>query len=62
MMGCGCGKNIEKDAKRERVLELARQYQRTHGGVVVFYRCNDYDFTTLENFDEDGKTDIEYIL
>jgi hypothetical protein len=61
-MGCGCGKNKEKDAKRERVLELAKQYQREHGGIVVFYRCADYDFTTLENFYENGKTEIEYIM
>ena len=61
-MSCGCGKSREKDAKRERVYELAKQYQRKHGGVVVFYRCADYDFTTLENFDEHGKTEIEYIL
>jgi hypothetical protein len=61
-MGCGCGKNIEKDAKRYRALELAKQYQQKCGGIVVFYKCSDYDFTTLENFNENGKTEIEYIL
>jgi hypothetical protein len=44
------------------VLALAKQYQRQHGGVVVFYRCHDYDFTEYENFTENGKTDIEYLM
>jgi hypothetical protein len=61
-MGCGCGKNKEADAARARVLELARQYRRKHGGIVVFYKCNDYDFTEYENFVADGKTEIEYII
>jgi hypothetical protein len=61
-MSCGCGKNREKDAKRDRVLELARQYQKKNGGIVVFYRCSDYDFTTLENFNANEKKEIEYIL
>jgi hypothetical protein len=61
-MGCGCGKNKEQNAKKERVRELAVKYQQQHGGVVVFYLCNDYDFTELENFNDDGKTEIEYII
>jgi hypothetical protein len=61
-MGCGCGKNKEKDARRERVRELARKYQQKHGGVVVFYKCADYDFTELKNFDASGKTEVEYIM
>jgi hypothetical protein len=62
MKDCGCGKNRERDARRERVRELAVKYRQEHGGIVVFYRCNDYDFTELENFKADGKTEIEYIL
>jgi hypothetical protein len=61
-MGCGCGKNTVRNAKREQVRELAKKYQQEHGGIVVFYRCSDYDFTELENFNGDGKTEIEYFL
>ena len=61
-MGCGCGKNREKNAKKEQVRRLAVEYQKKHGGVIVFYLCNDYDFTELENFNENGKREIEYIL
>jgi hypothetical protein len=38
------------------------EHQRKHGGIVVFYKCNDYDFTEYENFIADGKTEIEYII
>lgn len=61
-MGCDCGKIKEKNINRERVLELARKYQKEHGGVIVFFRCSDYDFTEIENFNEENKTEIEYIL
>ncbi|MDR2066208.1 MAG: transposase, partial [Prevotellaceae bacterium] len=41
--------------------ELAVKYQKKHGGVIVFYLCNDYDFTEYENFINDGKKrEIEY--
>ncbi|MDR2127301.1 MAG: hypothetical protein LBP63_10810 [Prevotellaceae bacterium] len=62
-MDCGCkGKNREKNAKRARIRELAVKYQKEHGGIVVFYLCNDYDFTEYENFINDGnKREIEYI-
>jgi hypothetical protein len=63
-MGCGCkGKNKEKNAKKQRIYELAKNYQKKHGGVIVFYLCSDYDFTELENFTNDGKKrEIEYIM
>ncbi|MDR1347350.1 MAG: hypothetical protein LBJ63_02820 [Prevotellaceae bacterium] len=63
-MGCGCkGKNKEKNAKKDMVRKLAGEYQKKHGGVIVFYLCSDYDFTELENFINDGKKrEIEYIL
>jgi hypothetical protein len=63
-MSCGCkGKNKEKNAKKQRVYELAKNYQKKYGGIVVFYLCGDYDFTELENFINDGKKrEIEYII
>jgi hypothetical protein len=62
-MACNCkGKNKEKNVNRERIRELAVKYQQQHGGIIVFYLCSDYDFTELENFNENGKTEIEYIL
>jgi hypothetical protein len=61
-MGCGCGRNKLRDGKREQVRALAKRYQEEHGGVVVFYRCSDYDFTELENFNKNGKTEIEYLI
>jgi hypothetical protein len=63
-MSCGCkGKNSEQNAKKEQVRRLAVEYQKKHGGVIVFYLCSDYDFTELENFTDDGKKrEIEYIL
>jgi len=61
-MSCGCG-NVGKDKlKRETMRKLAIEYAKEMGGVVVFYRCADYDFTTLENFNPNGKTEIEYFM
>jgi hypothetical protein len=61
-MSCDCGKIKENNTKRETVFELARKYQKEHGGIVVFFKCSDYDFTEYENFNENGKTEIQYIL
>jgi hypothetical protein len=61
-MGCDCGKIKKENVKKQQVLELAKKYQKEHGGVIVFYLCSDYDFTELENFNEENKTEIEYII
>jgi hypothetical protein len=61
-MSCDCGKRKQKNLQREKVYELAVKYQKEHGGIIVFFKCSDYDFTELENFNENGKTEIQYIL
>ncbi len=63
-MSCGCGrlKGRAKDMKKEQVLALARREHRGTGRVIVFFRCTDYDFTTLDKFEPNGKRVIEYIL
>ncbi|MDR0755226.1 MAG: hypothetical protein LBF04_07545 [Prevotellaceae bacterium] len=50
-------------SKKQRVYALAVKYRKKHGGIVVIYLCNDYDFTEYENFTDDGKKrEIEYII
>jgi hypothetical protein len=62
-MSCNCGKIKEKNAKREKIRELAVKYQQANGGIIVFFLCKDYDFTEIENFKYNGKQrEIEYIL
>jgi hypothetical protein len=63
-MSCGCGKLKEKakDLKKEQVLAIAKKEQQAIGRIIVFFRCTDYDFTTLDQFSKDGKTAIEYFL
>jgi hypothetical protein len=63
-MSCGCGriKEYDRNLKKEQVLELAKKEQQATGRVIVFYRCADWNFTTLKNFVPDGKKEIEYFL
>ena len=63
-MGCGCGKTAKKAdaARREAVRALALAHARQTGEVVAFFRCADYDFTTVQGFEPDGKTEVEYII
>jgi hypothetical protein len=49
-------------AKREAVRKLAFAQAKEAGGVVVFYRCSDWDFAPLESFNPEGKAEVEYIL
>ena len=63
-MPCNCkGKSPLEIADKKTVRELARRYQKKHGGIIVFYHCTKYDFTEYENFiDDENKTEIEYII
>jgi hypothetical protein len=63
-MSCGCGKKAapESERRRQAVRRLAVAHAQKTGGVVVFYRCSDYDFTEIENFDKEGKRDVEYLI
>jgi hypothetical protein len=60
-MGCGCtGKKQGK--RRDAARRLAFEYARRVAGVVVFYRCADYDFAEIENFDANEKAEVEYLI
>jgi hypothetical protein len=59
-MGCGCVK--ESKARRAAIRKLAVAHAQGTGGVVVFYRCTDYDFAPLEAFTPAGKAEVEYII
>lgn len=61
-MSCECGKVEEKGLEKQKALELAKKFQKENGGVMVFFKCSDYDFTTLNEFNPNGKTEIEYIM
>lgn len=63
-MSCGCGKikGPAKNNSKEMVLALAKRYQQNHGGIIVFFKCDNYNFTELKDFSSNGKTEIEYFM
>jgi len=62
MNDCGCKQKPIDYEKRDAIKKLAIAEQKRTGEIIVFFRCSDYDFTTLQNFDKNGKTEIEYFV
>ena len=60
-MSCGCGQAPKGRENRDKIRALAMKMAQK-GEVIVFFKCSDYDFTTLEKFNPDGKTEIEYFM
>ena len=63
-MPCNCVKKHtqEQGSGKGMVLAAAKKYQQKNGGIIVFFRCNDYDFTEIEHFNPENKTEIEYLI